>query len=135
MIESGEEGEAMHVHEDYESRPYQPLTLTSDQQQQFEEDLVLMTWKGVYSYEYMDSFERFQKPQLPPKDVFYSSLTEVDISEIDCTMPKECSTTSTWLTSEIITTSIFYLLFYVLFLFENFRNVPLQHYGLDPAHN
>ena len=85
MIESGEEGAAMHVHEDYESRPYQPLTLTSDQQQQFEEDLVLMTWKGVYPYEYMDSFERFQKPQLPPKDVFYSSLTEVDISEIDYT--------------------------------------------------
>ena len=85
MIESGEEGAAMHVHEDYESRPYQPLTLTSDQQQQFEEDLVLITWKGVYPYEYMDSFERFQKPQLPPKDVFYSSLTEVDISEIDCT--------------------------------------------------
>ena len=85
MIESGEEGAAMHVHEDYESRPCQPLTLTSDQQQQFEEDLVLMTWKGVYPYEYMDSFERFQKPQLPPKDVFYSSLTEVDISEIDCT--------------------------------------------------
>ena len=33
----------------------------------------------------MDSFERFQEPQLPPKDVFYSSLTEEDISEIDYT--------------------------------------------------
>ena len=31
----------------------------------------------------MDSFEQFQEPQLPPKDVFYSSLTEEDISNTD----------------------------------------------------
>ena len=33
----------------------------------------------------MDSFEQCQEPQLPPKDAFYSSLTEEDISEIDYT--------------------------------------------------
>ena len=85
MIEGGEEGEAMHVHEDYQNRPYQLPTLTTDQQQQIEEDLALMTQKGVYPYQYMDSFERFQEPQSRPKDVFYSSLTEEDISEIDYT--------------------------------------------------
>ena len=42
-----------------------------------------MRRKGVYSYEYMDSFERIQEPQLPLKDAFYSSFTEEDISEID----------------------------------------------------
>ena len=42
-----------------------------------------MTRKGVYSYEYIDSFERFQETQLPPKEDFYSSLTEEDICEID----------------------------------------------------
>ena len=31
----------------------------------------------------MDSFERFHEPQLPPKEVFYSSLAEEDISEKD----------------------------------------------------
>ena len=44
-----------------------------------------MTQKGVYPYEYMDSFERFQEPRLPPKDSFYSSLTKEDISKIDYT--------------------------------------------------
>ena len=81
MIEDWEEGEAMRVHEDYWNHPYQPSTLTRDQQQQIEEDLALMTRKGVYSYEYMDSFERFQESQLPPD--CYSSLTEEEISEID----------------------------------------------------
>ena len=51
-----EEGKAMHFHEDYRNHPHQPPTLTSDQQQQTEEDLALMTQKGVYAYECMDSF-------------------------------------------------------------------------------
>ena len=63
VAEGGEEGEAMLVHEDYRNRPYQPPTLMPDQQQK------LMTRNWVYSYEYMDSFERFQEPQLPPEDV------------------------------------------------------------------
>ena len=83
MRDGGEEGEAMHVHEDYRNHRYQLPTLTPDQQQQIKEDLALMTQKGVYPYEYMDSFERFQDLQLPPKGAFYSSLTEEDISEID----------------------------------------------------
>ena len=31
----------------------------------------------------MDSFERFQEPQIPPKDASYSSLTEEDNPGID----------------------------------------------------
>ena len=80
----GEEGEVMHVHEGYWNHSYQLSTLMPDhQQQQIEENLELMTRKWVYSYEYMDSFERFQEPQLLTKDAFYSSLTEEEISEID----------------------------------------------------
>ena len=56
VAEDGKNGEAMDVHEDYKNHPYQPPTLTSDQQQQqIEEDLALMAQKRVYSYEYMDS--------------------------------------------------------------------------------
>ena len=62
--ESGKEGEVMHVYEDYRNHPYQPPTLTLDQHQQIEEDSASMTRKGLYPYEYMDSFERFQKPHL-----------------------------------------------------------------------
>ena len=53
----GEEGEAMHVHEDYRNHPYQLPALTSDQQQQIEEYLALMTRKLVYLYEYMYFFK------------------------------------------------------------------------------
>ena len=35
-----------------------------------------MTQKGVYPYDYMDSFERFNETQLPSKDDFFSQLTE-----------------------------------------------------------
>ena len=83
VTEGGKEGDTMHAHEDYQNHPYQPLRLMPDQQQQIKEDLALMTRKGVYPYEFVDSLERFQEPQLPSKDAFYSSLTEEDISEID----------------------------------------------------
>ena len=61
VTEGGEEGEAMYIHEDYRNHPYQPPTLTPDQQQQIEEGLALMTRKGVYPHQYMDSFERIPR--------------------------------------------------------------------------
>lgn len=39
-------------------------------------NLALMKKKDVYPYDYMDSFERFDDEQLPPKDAFYSILTD-----------------------------------------------------------
>ena len=57
MTVGQEEGEVMHFYEDHQNHPYQQQTLTSDQQQQIEEDLALTTRKGVYPYEYIDSFE------------------------------------------------------------------------------
>ena len=35
---------------------------------------VLLLRKGVYPYEYMDSWERFNETSLPPKEAFYSNL-------------------------------------------------------------
>ena len=37
--------------------------------------------KGVYPYEYMDSWERFSETSLPPKKDFYSELTLEDITD------------------------------------------------------
>ena len=37
--------------------------------------------KGVYPFEYMNSFERFNETSLPPKEAFYSTLTDSHISE------------------------------------------------------
>ena len=86
----------------------------------------------------MDSFERFQEPQLPPKDVFSSSLTEEDISEAD-----NKKVFNHFDLTDLGDYHNFYLLTNVLLLeqfcvrnvFKNFRDVCLQHYGLDPAHN
>ena len=35
----------------------------------------LMLRKGIYPYEYMTGFNRFDEPALPPQDAFYSSLS------------------------------------------------------------
>ena len=44
---------------------------------------VLLLRKGVYPYEYMDTWERFNEISLPSKVDFYSSLNMEDISDID----------------------------------------------------
>ena len=43
----------------------------------------LLTRKGVYPYEYMDSWDRFNETGLPPVDKSYSKLNGVGISEDD----------------------------------------------------
>ena len=35
---------------------------------------ILLLRKGIYPYEYMDSWKRFDETSLPDKDVFYRSL-------------------------------------------------------------
>ena len=45
--------------------------------------LKLVRQKGVYPYEYMDSFEKFFEDKLPDKCEFFSSLKERCISEKD----------------------------------------------------
>ena len=44
---------------------------------------VLSLRKGVYSYEYMDSWEKFDETALPSKEAFYSNLNLENISDKD----------------------------------------------------
>ena len=46
-----------------------------------EEELNLMTQKSVYPYDYMDSFDKFNKTELPTKEEFYTLLIDEDISD------------------------------------------------------
>ena len=39
--------------------------------------------KGVYTYEHMDSWERFDETSLPDKEAFYGSLNMEDIIDVD----------------------------------------------------
>ena len=46
---------------------------------------VLLLRKGVYPYEYMDSWKRFDETSLPDKKAFYSELYLEDITDKDYT--------------------------------------------------
>ena len=46
-----------------------------------EDKLSLLTRKGVYPYEYMDSPEKLKETKLPPKEAFYSTLSDEGISD------------------------------------------------------
>jgi hypothetical protein len=109
------------------------LAITS--QSHTDTELVLLRRKGVYPYEYVDSFERFDEARLPPKEAFYSQLSREHITDADYQHAQRvweafgCKTFGDY--------HDIYLRTDVLLLadvFETFRNTSMKHYGLDPAH-
>ena len=94
----------------------------------------LLTRKGVYPYEYMDSWDRFNETRLPPIDKFYSKLNGVGISEDDYK-----HATNVWNEFNIQNLGEYHDLYLrtdVVLLanvFEEFRNTCMKHYGVDPA--
>ena len=46
-------------------------------------EFILLLRKGVYPFEYIDSWERFYETSLPDKEAFYSSLNMEDITDVD----------------------------------------------------
>ena len=112
--------------------PRESLKYTS---QVFEDkELELMAKKGVYPYDYMDSFKKF-KEQLPPKEEFYSILNNKHISAEDYQHAQ-----NVWNTFNIKNMGEYhdlYLASDILLLadvFENFRKTCLKYYKLDPCH-
>ncbi|XP_065196385.1 uncharacterized protein LOC135827878 [Sycon ciliatum] len=95
----------------------------------------LLLRKGVYPYEYMDSFARFDETQLPPKSAFESSLTGEGISDADYAHAQnvwqtfECSTMEAY--HDLYLQTDVYLLAEV---FEHFCKTAYKTYGLNPAH-
>ena len=97
--------------------------------------LNLMSQKGVYPYDFMDSFEKFNQTELPTKDQFYSILNDQHITDDEYDHAKKV-----WKTFKIKTMGEYndlYLGRDVLLLtdvFENFRKTCMQYYKLDPCH-
>ena len=94
-----------------------------------------MKQKGVYPYDYMDSFQKFGDQQLPPKEEFYSILTDDSISDEQYQHAQKV-----WNTFNMRTMGEYHDLYLksdILLLadvFENFRKTCHQYYKLDPCH-
>ena len=52
-------------------------------------EFALLLRKGVYPYEYMDSWKRFKEESLPDKEYFYSELNNEHITDEDYDMLKK----------------------------------------------
>ena len=97
--------------------------------------LNLMSQKGVYPYNLMDSFEKFNLTELPNKDQFHSILSDQHITDDEYDHAKKV-----WNTVMIKTMGEYhdlYLVSNVLLLtavFKNFRKTCMQYYKLDPCH-
>ena len=98
------------------------------------EKLDLMAQKGVYPYDYMDSFDKFDE-KLPTKEEFYSILNNQHISDDEY---KHAQTVwSTFSLKNMGEYHDLYLKSDILLLadvFENFRKTCLEYYKLDPCH-
>ena len=102
----------------------------------YEEDkLEILTRKGMYPYEYMDPPEKLKETQLPPTEAFYSRLNDEGISDENYAHAREV-----WKTFEMKNLEDYHNLYNrvdVLLLtdvFENFRDICIRNYNLDPAH-
>lgn len=91
--------------------------------------------KGVYCYDYVDSWEKYEETQLPDRSNFFNKLTSESITNEDYNHALKV-----WEKFGIKNLGEYtelYLKCDVLLLcdiFEKFRSMSLNHYGLDPCH-
>ena len=94
----------------------------------------LLLRKGIYPYEYMDSWERFDENTIPPKEAFYSKLNLEGISNADYEHVKKV-----WEAFEIRNCGEYHDLYVqcdtllLADVYENFRDNCIEIYELDPA--
>ena len=93
-----------------------------------------MLRKGVYPYEYMDNWERFNETSLPSKESFYSNLNMEDIDDIDYRHGNNVF--NKFKLNNLGDYHDLYVQSDTLLLadvFENFRDMCLKEYELDPG--
>ena len=95
---------------------------------------VMLLRKGVYPYEYMNSWERFNETSLPPKKKFYSELTLEDISDKDYEHAQKvfkeyCTDMGDYHDLYVQTDTLL-----LADVFEKFRDKCIEIYGLNPSY-
>ena len=100
-----------------------------------DEKFNLISKKGIYCYDYMNSFKKFDETSLPSKEDFYSILNNEHISDDDYEHAQKV-----WDEFNLNNMGDYHDLYLktdILLLadvFENFRRTCLQYYKLDPCH-
>ena len=90
--------------------------------------------EGVYPYEYMDSWERFDEISLPDQKAFYSELNLEDItdryySNAQKAFEEFCIYIDEYHDSYVQSDTLL-----LSDMFENFKNMCLEIYRLDPVY-
>ena len=96
---------------------------------------ILLLRKGFYPYEYMDSWEKFKERSLPDKEPFYSNLNMEYTTGVDYKLAKIFF--KNLINKNLGDYHDLYVQSDTLLLadaFENFRNMCIKLYELDPAH-
>ena len=90
--------------------------------------------KGVYPYEYMDDWEKFNETSLPEKGDFYSHLNKEDITDADYAHTKRvCKDFQIKHLGEYHDLYVHSNALLLADVFENFRNMCLKICKIDPA--
>ena len=95
----------------------------------------LLTRKGIFPYEYVSSWDKFEESQLPPIKAFYSNLNMTNVSKADYQCRQRV-----WKEFRIRNMGEYHDLYLktdVILLanvFEAFRDTCIEYYKLDGAH-
>ena len=95
----------------------------------------LLKQKGVFPYDYMDSFERLHDTSLPPIEKFYDTLNETNLPRADYVRAQrvwkafDCNTLQEYMELYVCLDTL--LLAAVV---ESYRQSTHRHFQLDPMH-
>ena len=99
------------------------------------DDVKLLCQKGVYPYSYIKNFEVFEQTYLPQKEAFRNDLLGEDISDEKYQFAQRVWTTMGCQSmGEYHDLYLYQDIFLLADIFEQFRQVCLKNYELDPAH-
>ena len=99
------------------------------------EQVKLLKQKGFFPYDYLDNIEKLKDPTPPPQKAFYSKLTGKGINNYN--YKHVLNVWKTWKMKTFKEYLELYNVTDVLLLadvFENFRDICLINYGLDPVY-
>jgi hypothetical protein len=100
-----------------------------------EDRLRLITRKGVFPYDYVDSWQKLEETCLPPKICFNNQLTFSEVSDEDYSHAQKvwkafnCRTLGEYC-DQYLKTDVLLL----ADVFERFRDLTMESYKLDPCH-